>query len=502
MLAICLLARLYTLAHTDNIAVDGATLLSMAMRLAQSPTAAIHEFPHHPGYPALVAFAAKAVGASGPVEWALTGQVVTIVLSLLAVGCLYGIAALLFDHSIALLSALMFGLCPEVGYLCADALSDIPALAWGLLSLMLALYAVRDDRRPKLLPVILGGLAGGLAYLTRPEYLLCPALGVLVLLLAPKRSFLALGLYVGVCAALCGPYAIAIGGFTNKKGVHDFVLAQSAAATLTAGVGHDFYQVFKRSAQIISAPPLVLLHVYVLGRIASRFWPAIKTQFVALQHRRLQWLLIAPLLLMTPLLMSLEERRGPGYIDSRHMLLPSALLFVYAALGLVLLVEVLSALMQRLRRAPATGAILVTLLVIVIGANMPRVVRPLQVGKAIFRQAGSKLLAEYGPGHYVLSSDSRVAFFAASPLQQFTHGTDMPSLLRPEYLKSAESLRSALAERHGRRYEFLAIAQNVITDASTRGPLDALAGRLIPLFSGQSPGTRPQAVMVFEIKAE
>jgi hypothetical protein len=84
----------------------------------------------------------------------------------------------------------------------------------------------------------------------------------------------------------------------------------------------------------------------------------------------------------------------------------------------------------------------------------------LHEGKGTHRQAGLAIRSSAGE-KYVLSHNRWVPFFAGAPAIQFRARAGMPSLLRPEHLRSVEDLLSRARPVHGRRYHFVAIGERL-----------------------------------------
>jgi len=125
-----------------------------------------------PGYPLVMAAVMKA-GASGAVFWVVP------VLGALLVGAAGSIATLAGGRACGATAAALTALSPVLLYQVVQPMSDVPAAAWWLLSIALAL-------RPGTAAAALGGLAGAAAIATRPNLVPLAAVIAASLLWAPR----------------------------------------------------------------------------------------------------------------------------------------------------------------------------------------------------------------------------------------------------------------------------------------------------------------------------
>jgi len=227
--------RVMVLTRTETIARDGTVFLHMARELTGAGEVAepLVVFRQHPGYPAAVGAAARALGAGWPDGWAATGQVLSVAMSLAAVAAVCLIGADFFGPVVGLIGALIFGLSPRFTQISCDVIAEAMALALGLWAIVAALRARDALVTGRWRAVALGaaaGLLGGLAYLTRPEFLMAAGLAVPAMLAVRGLSgrsrriqLAAIGAALAASAACVAPYALAIGGLTLKKSLSDIV---------------------------------------------------------------------------------------------------------------------------------------------------------------------------------------------------------------------------------------------------------------------------------------
>jgi len=492
VLAAALGVRLYVLAHTENIARDGVLYLHMGRQFTQRSAAeVIQQTDYHPGYAATVMALSQWAGAPWPDGWVRVGQWVSILMSLAALAALYYVACAAFDPAIALVTVLLIGLSGAYIRTSCDVISDSMCLAMVLLSVAFALAALRRVRgRSWWAPVLAGasGLSAGAGYLTRPEGIL-GAGAALVLLLLPRRlgargraiqaaTVAALAATVLVCVL---PYAHAIGGFTQKKTLADFVLSAGDGPMLAAASGPtDAWEAFRRGLDRLRAgvgTPITVLVLITAGTWLARTVPrlGVPRSVVAIPSRQGAVAMFLPAILMIPLVMLLEYKQPGRYISSRHMLIPAFLLTPLAGAAVVTLAQWTLCLADtlRLRRIPrlAIGGWVAALVIVMSFDALPI----LHKGKGCYRQAGLAIRRRFGSGALVLTDDSRVALFAAAPGEQFLRSTVMPSALHPGDAPSFETfLRQVNRTCRAGGYAVIAVSGRFLARVGDRDLLSRL----------------------------
>ncbi len=139
---------------------------------------------------------------------------------------------------------------------------------------------------------------------------------------------------------------------------------------------------------------------------------------------------------MLAVVTSLEIQLGPGYVSSRHMLLPALFLAPLSGAGLITLIHWLRILRRRrgrpirFRRAAMAMA---TLAMVAMSFNaFPR----MHEGKQAYLHAGRYVRHTVGPGRRVLASDFRAMLFAGADASLFRQNVDYWPCLRPQMLRS------------------------------------------------------------------
>jgi hypothetical protein len=226
--ALVLCVRGWQLTHTEVASRDSISYVRIAWQLEQGAWRRVMpSAPQHPGYPLAVLALSQTVRHflpdDPPRAWQISGQLVSALASLLLIVPMYFMGRELFERRIAFWSCLLFQCLPTSGKIMGDALSDTLFLLFACTALWMACLALRLRSWPLF---ALTGLAGGLAYLTRPEGALIVAAAGLVLAAMQLRSawrqswlgVLRQGTALTLAAlAVMTPYMLVIGGLTVKN---------------------------------------------------------------------------------------------------------------------------------------------------------------------------------------------------------------------------------------------------------------------------------------------
>lgn len=515
LLAVLLVAlgvRACMVARTEAIAQDGVRYLYMAREFGRVGLAgSVERYQYHPGYSAVVALAAWATGAEFPHGWIRAAQWVSVFMSMVTLSGLYVIARVAFGHRIGLLTVLLLGLSGPYARISCDVLSDPTAAAMVVLSAALGLGAVKALRSGSgwtLLWAGGAGLAVGAGYLTRPEAILGgPVVAVLLLSvrgLSARGRAMQLGALaiLAVAALACVvPYAAAIGGFTQKKGLSDLALSGGSGPLLAAAAGgggaHTYLEAVWRGVDRLRASlgtPIAALALITWLTWAARgiFHFRLSDASVIRPTRDGIIVMFLPAAVMVPLVISMEIAQGGRYISSRHMLLACLFLAPCTGAGVITLAEWTLALVgaMRLRQIPWVSVWGWSAGIAV--ALMFQAFPILHRGKGCFRQAGTAIRERFA-GQPVLTDDPRVALFAGAPGDQFFTDPAMPWLAASGDLASVERLTArAQHSRDGRRYAAIALSGQAGARIAPKLPPDKFA----PI--GQFPGGGGEKVWAFQ----
>lgn len=220
--------RAWQITHTEVASRDSISYIRIAWQLEHGPwLQVLPSSPQHPGYP-LAVFAMslplrRFFPDDLPYAWQISAQLVSALASVLLLIPMYYFGREVFDRRITFWSCLLFQCLPASGKIMSDGLSDPLFLLFACSALWLASVALR---RHAWWLFALTGLAGGLAYLTRPEGALIIAAAGLVLLgmqftqrwRQPWRKVLLQGSTLSLATlAVTLPYMFVIGGLTVKN---------------------------------------------------------------------------------------------------------------------------------------------------------------------------------------------------------------------------------------------------------------------------------------------
>jgi hypothetical protein len=220
--------RAWQITHTEVASRDSISYIRIAWQLEHGPWRQVMpSSPQHPAYPLAV------LGMSLPVRhflpddlpraWQISAQLVSALASVLLLLPMFYLGRELFDRRIAFWSCVLFQCLPTSGKVMGDGLSDTLFLLFACAGLCLACVALRRRSAPLF---ALTGLAGGMAYLTRPEgALIVGATGVVLLAMQLPRRWRQTGRSVLVqssalslaALAVMTPYMLVIRGVTVKN---------------------------------------------------------------------------------------------------------------------------------------------------------------------------------------------------------------------------------------------------------------------------------------------
>jgi hypothetical protein len=163
--------RAWQLTHTEVASRDSITYVRMAWQLEHNPwREVLPKSPQHPGYSLAVLAVSplfrQLLPNDLPMAWQLSAQLASALASVLLLVPMFFLGRELFDRRIAFWGCLLFQCLPTSGKVMGDGLSDTLFLLFACAGLWFAFVALRRGTWPLF---ALTGLAGGLAYLTRPE---------------------------------------------------------------------------------------------------------------------------------------------------------------------------------------------------------------------------------------------------------------------------------------------------------------------------------------------
>jgi hypothetical protein len=446
--------RTWQITHTEVTSRDSIGFIRIAWRLENENWFEV--IPHsaqHPGFPLTVLL------MSAPVRWFMSGDLATIMqmsaqlagalASVLLVLPMYLLGRELFDRRVGFWATLMFQCIPASGRVMGDGLSE------GLFLLCASTFLLgvaRGLRGPSAGNFVLAGLAGGLAYLTRPEgAMLLAAAGVVLVCLQivprgrmPWRQWLRISASLFVTAAvLMGPFMVLIRGLTVKNSANFLLqspVGDAPAKTWQHGAlaprNHEEQQLAMAGHGLPLAVWLVdgvdpgpkgrtlwAVKAFRGTLVKLFFYVAWVPALVGLVWGRLRpgslpafWIFLLVNLFLLGALFRIAAVMG--YISERHMLLLSLTSSYWVVAGTGVLAAILVApwkwLLPRLaERGWFQASLLAQLLLL--GYCIPALVRtlePLHADRSGFREAGSWLAEHTWLGDQVIDPYTWASYYA------------------------------------------------------------------------------------------
>jgi hypothetical protein len=406
--------RAWLMGHTAVAARDSIGFIRYALLLESTPLLeALRDSLQHPGYPALILAVSRPVRffmGTTPLSMQFSAQLASALASVLLVIPMYFLGRELFDRTAGFWGTALFQALPVSSHVMSDALSEASFLLLITTALYLAVGALRSSSAWRF---ALSGSFSGLAYLVRPEgALVVIAVGLVLLGMqsyAPWRRpwwqlcVCSLSLVVGA-VTVGGPYAWAIGSFTNKPTPKE-ILKTAWVEEVEQAAGH--VPAGPQSEAAVRGPLLAsLLALYAPDGLKDRRWwglQAIATEVVRgyqylaglpvllslfwfrdrLRKIPGAWTLLVLCLLHTFVLWRLAL--SVGYVSERHVLL---LVLCGSFSGAAMTALVGRRLAQACYGLPIRVWPSVVLLLIMTGFGLPESFKPLHANRAGHRAAG------------------------------------------------------------------------------------------------------------------
>ena len=506
ILAGAVAVRVTALARSEGIAGDGAIYLGMAREMGSSGLVeTIHSYAYHPGYSMSVAAMARATGAQWPEGWVTAGQAVSLIAGGVMLVCLWVFARRTFGERAAWGTLFVYALSEPLIVLHCEVASDSLAGALSMLSAVGILAAVDRTRAGKLsagLPALLGGLAGGAAYLARPEALVIPLAGGMVLLFARRDAkagritkVLALAALLGGVATLVLPYALTIGGLTNKKSLQDIVSLSSPGWPLATGGWLNSLDALRRALDrgraAIGYVALFLAATTAITWLTHAIRPHGLPRSVVRKPSRVEAAMIAIVTaVMLAVVTSLEIQSGPGYVSSRHMLLPALFLAPLSGAGLITLIHWLRFLTRRGGRPIGFRRAAMVMVALALVAMSFNAFPCMHEGKRAYLHAGRYIRRTLGPDRRILASDFRAMLFAGADPSLFRQTVDRETHLLPHMLRSPHRVYHVMTNVLDR--DILIVNQKTMEAVAFADILSKLARDPRFEYLGQFDGLAPQ----------
>ena len=435
VLVACATVRLWLIAHTDVIARDGTVYVKMARELSADPSHVVQSYDYHVGYPVAIAATHQILQALGQAQnmssWDLSGQIVSLIASLLAMMAVWWLAGMAFNWRIAWLSALLFGLGRKWAVLGADVLSDALAVCLQIWAVVLALLLLRQLRKKSnwAIPLAAGlGICAGLGYLVRPEALLVPILAIAFCLFyqfhwrASWRLTIVSTVLIALTTLACAlPYMIAIGALSKKKSIDQIIMVSASqydSITCLAALspGHRpairafINQLFEALHPVGGLFLCICLAVFI-GKTVLRI--KLPSKILIFRRRINSLFMLATTAAIMIILTGLYS--NVHYMSYRHLMFLAALLSPLAGAGFMMSAEFTAILATWLKLPQWCARLILPIgtVAIVLGL-LSHTLRPMHAGKAHYKQAGHFVGQLATVDEHVLTDSSRTIHYAVA----------------------------------------------------------------------------------------
>jgi hypothetical protein len=420
---LALAVRLYLVLTNYCISADGVAYVRMARLFAAGDWAGGLSSVFSPLYPMLIALAHHAVP-----DWELAGSLVSMTFGVATVPAVYLLAREVHGgRDLAAGAAALTAIHPDLAGYSASVLTEAGFIFLVVAAVYLVVRGVKARRAPS---IFVAGLVSGIAYLYRTEGIGLPVVLAAFLALGPlawgewRLGFAARATVACVAAfvLVASPYLIYL-----RLATGHWIIGRELGAAITYKIGEASRDGAHWRALAFSR--------YVPLLAALRQEPALYLKKAALDfaHSFYDFVQVIGPLFAVALLVGLC-RRGRAVLTEWSEALPAAIVSFYFC-GLALLytgrrflahyivltfgwvalgVAAMAVWLGRRdlpgeRRLPA-GALLVGLAL----ATLPRTLWPLGYDMRGYREAGAEIARAAAPGWAVVSTDSRVAFYAGA----------------------------------------------------------------------------------------
>ena len=431
VLAACAGLRIWLIHHTEVMAPDGVVYVSAAQLWKDDPIHMMRTQRVHPGYPAAISWVYDLLGAfgrePGPLRWELAGQIIALAASIAALAALWAFAGLAFDWRIAWITTLLFGLGRKWAELGADVLTDPLALCFEMWAVVLALLAARQLRQGRARAIGLAAAAGACtacAYIVRPEgfFVYVPAAALWLAYALRRKATWKLALTssaasLAVLLALSLPYMITIGTFTRRWPIEEYLKLAgtdgpllACAATGWADKAGAILQIVSKLMERMHPALAVALCVWLLTWILVRLGAKLPSRVRIFPNYPAAFVMIGWAITFTPFVI-VRNLRHP--MSGRYVLLHAALFAPLAAAGVMIIVQWIVTIMERITaRLELVRRLATALIVALTAAGLARhSLRPLHEGDAYLRQAGLWLADNTRPDDYILVRNEQVSIY-------------------------------------------------------------------------------------------
>ena len=431
LLAIALIIGVYMVASTVLICEDGVFYIEQAQKFSEDPVAVAREHP--PAYPFLVSIIHRIVaffGGSSFHTWIYSAQCGTLLCRLLALMPLYFIGKFMVGPIRSFWGILILVILPYPAQIGCDVVREWLHILFMSMGFLLLL---RGSRRVGLGAFVLAGVTAGLGSLNRMECSQIFLYGLAWLAfsliwgnrdVSRRRIVSAMLLMTLGFVVTVGPYIVLRGGvFPGRLKPFAQHLSKTTQSEPVDTGADDLFPGRPMRAGIVDSGLLRAFGNYINTICEITMYIFTLPLFIGFgsHFRRTRWsspekFFIGMFTVFTTIIcLWLYCRRGQN--SSRHVLPLIAIVIVYVPTGLQIIAGWLSGRfgvsagdIDRVRLG--RSSCLTVLLAIGFVSCLPKMLRPMRIEKAVYRQASS-WLAENSPLEaLIMEPDPRISFYA------------------------------------------------------------------------------------------
>ena len=426
LLAIAAGVGIYLIATTVLIAKDGVFYIERAQEFSSDPVGIIKGHPF--GYPFLIfvthKFAATFSDGSSVYSWIYSAQAITLFCRLIALMVLYFIGRFLFGGKVSFWAILILAVLPWPAEIGSDVLRDWPHMLFLAAGFLFLIWGAAQS---KWWLLGLAGLAAGLGQMIRPECAQLVLYGIIWLVLSlfrqrqEKTKVLCAALSLLICFAIpTAFYAKARGKVLPVKLKQ--LISSSAQPELNRTKEQDsndhnhIYAASNLPGKIVKAIGKLferisenLMYFFLPGLLIGMYYRLCKKSKATQQERFFMPAFIILNIIMLTLLYCNYE-----YISRRHVLPLVAISIFYVPIGLGKLAEWFGDRFskERLESSENRRRWFLVLVLIGMGICVPKLLKPIRIEKAGYRDAARWLDKHTGKDDIIAVPDKRIGFYA------------------------------------------------------------------------------------------
>jgi hypothetical protein len=422
---------IYLIATTVLISKDGVFYIEQAQKISDDPIGVIERIPI--GYPFLISIAYKFVtlfsNGSSVFTWIYSAQSVTLLCRLLALIPLYFMGKLLVGSRNSFWAILILIILPYPAKICGDVVREWPHILFLATSFLFLLWGAKSGRWGMF---GIAGLAAGFGCLIRHESVQSVVYGVLWLLaglLLPKPNMNRRKLVYSLLILLIGfslpvvPYAKARGRVLTPELQELIWLVSSSSQLRFEKAQEEIVESWDHVNTATSVPAYI---ANAFGKLAERvgehlmyfFMPVLLVGIYSRFHKgsaatNIERFFMATFVILNIIMLFLLYW-ARQYMSRRHCLTLIVFLVFYIPVGLQTLANGLEHKLWKSRFATSRDSQLWFFILLGVGAVicLPKLFRPLRIGKQGYKDAAAWLKDNTSPTDSIAAPDNRICFYA------------------------------------------------------------------------------------------